>query len=503
MSENTTPRTKSRHPALWAPSLYFTEGLPYTVVVEMAPVFFKSIGASLEALGIFQGLFSLPWAFKFLWSPLVELFGTKRRWINIVQALLTLAFIALAVCVAVPQTKELVSMRLLMLNLADNKANTMFMLGVLVLLFAFGFGMDTRRGGAVRAVCAALALCAAAMFVMYRSDIFILHSLALPPAIWLAFAVFSLTALFSATQDIAIDGFYLDSLDPRAQAAYSGVRVMFYRVAMVFGSGVLLILAGKHGWALGFGLAAAAFGLLFLLHTWSLPHPAAPVRTVAGSPAAKSFANAFSSWLDQRKIIFILLFIVLFRIDDAFWKPMAKPFLMDIGVSVEQIGWLQGVVGMIATIVGSLAGGVFIARFGLRASLWTLGIIQSTNLLLYAYLAKVFTLAAAGGAIDQSGFVRIAVINALENFSIGLGTIAFVNFLMRTCKKEYTAAHYAIATGLMALSGMMANFFSGFLAAEYGYLKYFVFCFIASIPGLLVLFFLPLREMEAEAEKAA
>ena len=189
------------------------------------------------------------------------------------------------------------------------------------------------------------------------------------------------------------------------------------------------------------------------------------------------------------------MFILLYRIGDFLWKPMAKPFLMDIGVSVSMIGLIHGTIGIASTIAGSIVGGIFIARKGLTKGLWVLGIIQNVTLLLYAYLAHTFPKAAH---LSGAGLAQVACINAFENFAYGLGTIAFVNFLMRTCKKEYTAAHYAIATGLMALASTFASVSSGFLKVSIGPTQFFVFCFLASIPGMIILYFLPLKEMEAK-----
>ncbi len=493
----------SRNPNVWVPTLYFMQGFPYTTVMEMATVFFKALNVPIEALGIFQGFFGLPWAFKFLWSPLVELIGTKRRWILAVQGLLAATLVVSAIFISMPQHNALLSLRLFMINFANNWANAGFTVGLLLLMFCAGFGMDSRRSGTVRAACAAVGIAVLVFFVSYHSQIFTAQTLTLSTTIWIAFIIFLLIAFLSATQDIAIDGYYLDVLDMKAQAAFSGIRVMFYRVAMVAGGGVLVMIAGKTSWTLGFGIGAVLFSALYLFHLTYLPSSARTGRETGSDGQKKSFTRAFTTYLDQKRIIVIILFILLFRIGDFLWKPMSKPFLMDIGISVAQIGFLQGVLGIIATILGSIAGGIYIAKRGLTRGLWVLGIIQSITLLLYAWIALVHKIVPKGpdglplGHIPHTVLIHVGVINTFENFAYGLGTIAFVNFLMRTCKKEYTAAHYAIATGLMALATMLAAFFSGFLAKQMGYMTFFIFCFLTSIPGLAILYFLPLKDMEA------
>jgi MFS transporter, PAT family, beta-lactamase induction signal transducer AmpG len=356
--------------------------------------------------------------------------------------------------------------------------------------------------------------------VLFRSSLFAAPVFALPVYVWILFACFLTTAFLSATHDIAIDGYYLDILDKSGQAAYSGIRVTAYRIAMVLAGGVLVMLAGGGGkpvpmdlllfhvvmpgfltgWSTALCLGAGLFLIIFAFHLVYLPHRPAALPYAQGATAAplekKSFMDAFSSYLDQKRIVIVLLFIIFFRIGDFLWKPMSKLFLLDIGVSVSQIGFLQGVVGIIATILGSITGGIYIAKKGLTRGLWVLGAIQSVTLLLYAYLAIVHKVLPKGSQISGAGFLHVGVINAFENFAYGLGTIAFVNFLMRTCKKEYTATHYAIATSLMALSTATASFFSGFLQGKMGYMHFFIFCFLCSIPGLIIIALLPLKEME-------
>ncbi len=517
MPEN-TPATQTRNPNIWVPSVYFTQGFPYTTVMEMSAVFLLVLGITNDALGIFLGLFGLPWAFKMIWSPLVDLTGTKRRWLLIMQALLFVTFSALAFFVFMPVSTVLKSVSFSMPNISNVGGMMSFTVGILVLMFCIGFGLDKRRSSATRAACAFIAVTIVVLFFVFRSTIFIHQTLSLSSTIWILFAIFLLIAFFSATQDIAIDGYYLDVLDPAGQAKYSGIRVMFYRIAMVTGGGFLVMLAGGSGksivwhsmtipgfltgWGAAFTLGAALFFIFLVFHAAYLPKPEA-VSQLKSKSDRKSFGEAFSTYLDQKRIVIILLFILLFRIGDFLWKPMSKAFLLDIGVTVSQIGFLQGVIGIIATIFGSIIGGIYISKRGLTRGLWVLGIIQSVTLLLYAWLAfhyKVLPKGADGLAIhtiSRIGFIHVGIINTFENLAYGLGTIAFVNFLMRTCKKEYNATHYAIATSLMALATMLASLFSGFLEKDMGYMNFFILCFATSIPGLLLLLFLPLKEMEA------
>lgn len=498
-------QAEKRNPNVWVPMLYYTQGFPFSFVTEMAQVLFKMLGVANEALGIFSGVFALPWAFKFLWSPLVELFGTKRRWILAMQGLLVVSFIAVAAVIFLPKSAAVFSLGFVIPN--PKSAWTPVL--ILLLLFSVAFALDARRPAAVRGAFTLAGIAGLALSAIYRSVLYASTTITLTTYIWFVFGILLVAAFLSATHDIAIDGYYLDMLDKKAQATYSGIRVAAYRVAMVVAGGLLVMLAGGlggnnpvaiqkilSGWGVAIATGAALFALFFVFNMIYLPKSTAVSLAKDAAAEKKSYVEAITTYLDQKRIIFILAFIVLFRIGDFLWKPMSKPFLLDIGVTQVQIGFLQGVVGIIATILGSIAGGIYISKRGLTRGLWVLGIIQSLTLLLYAYLAVMHPILPKGGAITSAGFIHVGVINAFENFAYGLGTIAFVNFLMRTCKKEYTAAHYAIATGLMALATAIAGTFSGFIQHEIGYLYFFILCFACSIPGLFVLAFLPLKDME-------
>jgi PAT family beta-lactamase induction signal transducer AmpG len=253
------------------------------------------------------------------------------------------------------------------------------------------------------------------------------------------------------------------------------------------------------GWAPAFAAGAALFIFFAAFHAFYLPGEP-ELRSSSSKAVRKSFSGAFSAYLGQERIAAILMFIMFYRLGDFLWKPMAKPFLMDIGVTVSQIGFLNGVIGIIATIIGTLIGGIYIAKRGLVRGLWVLGIIQSATLILYAWLAYVHPPLPKGNIITYGGLLHVGIINTFENFAYGLGTIAFVNFLMWTCQKEYHAAHYAIATGLMAIASTLSSFVSGFLVKQMQYLAFFFFCFLASIPGLILILFLPLKKMDDAKE---
>ncbi|MFH1709108.1 MAG: hypothetical protein ABIF71_14485 [Planctomycetota bacterium] len=498
---NSTDTAGKRNPDIWVPTLYYTQGYPLTFVMRMGNIFFTYMGVPIEALGVLFGIFNLPWVLKFLWSPLVDFVGTKRRWILVMQGALAVMCMAVAaITVFMPADLRADGVRMLALRFPAPSMDGLWLalntLMLLLLIFGIGLGIDRNRGGAVRLACLALCVGVAAFFGVFHGRLIASVAFPLPVHIWMIAGCFLVTAFLSATHDVAIDGYYLDVLDKDGQAKFSGVRVAAYRVAMVVGGGLLVMLAAPAGWGVSFGLGAAIFLGFFVFHALYLPAGSAAVKP-AGPVAGRSIVQAFTTYLDQKRIVVILPFILLYRIDDFLWSPMSVPFLKSIGVTQTQVATINGIIGAVAAIIGGILGGVYISRKGLRKGLWVLGLIQGATLLLYVYLAWVHPALPEGTVIGSGGLVHVALINAFENMAYGLGAVAFVNFLMRTCKKDYSAVHYAIATGITALAMTCASFISGFLVKEIGFLHFFMLCFACSIPGLVLLRFLPLEDMEA------
>jgi PAT family beta-lactamase induction signal transducer AmpG len=317
-----------------------------------------------------------------------------------------------------------------------------------------------------------------------------------PYAVPASVAIFVLIAMASATQDIAIDGFYLDVLDKGQQAYYVGIRSAAYKVSWLLGSGGLVYLAGylakSAGIAWGWMVAYAISGVLFLaawvFHGWYLPHSPATV-VQSRSVAAASLPEIFSSYFRQAQIAAVVFYILTFRLGDALMLKMAPPFLLDplsqggLGLTTADVGLSYGTVGTLFLLLGGILGGWLIGRDGLRRWLWPTALIQNSAILLYWYLA-----------VCKPGIWMVAIVNSIEQFSYGLGVAAYTVFLLSTVKTEYKAAHYAMATALMAAGVMIPGAVSGYLQQALGYANFFLLSFLAAIPGILVIFLLPLSQ---------
>jgi len=319
-------------------------------------------------------------------------------------------------------------------------------------------------------------------------------------------AVFALVAMISATHDVAADGFYLHALAPQQQAWFVGVRTMFYRAAMIFGSGLLVTLAGRletrrsgvaAAWTTTFLLAGGLYALLWLWHTVALPRPETDrpqARAVqAEGSALQRWLAIFAAWFGQPRVGVIIAFILLYRLSESLLLKLAAPFLLDgheaggLGFSTQQVGLSYGTVGLLCLVLGGVSGGWLIARFGLRRLLWPLALALNIPHVVYLYMAYA-----------QPGPALAYPLVAIEQLGYGLGTTAFMVVLMRLSKGENRTSHYAIATGFMALGMMLPGMVSGKIQELVGYKAFFMLVLVLGVPGLLTLPWLPKSVLDEE-----
>lgn len=418
-----------RTPWTFVPTLYFAEGVPYILVNTVSVILYKRLGVDNATLAFWTSLLYLPWVAKMLWGPVVDQRATKRSWILATQAAMTLCLAAVAAAVHLP-----------------------------------------------------------AFFAV-------------------SLAAFTLAAFVSATHDIAADGFYLYALDDRQQALFVGVRTLFYRAAMIFGSGLLVTVAGRLetglgdvplAWALAFAGAAALYGLLWLWHRFALPRPAADAGGRRDGAARPGWGPIFAAWFRQRRVGVVVAFILLYRLGEALLLKLAAPFMLDareaggLGFTTAQVGLAYGTVGLGCLILGGVAGGWLIARFGLRRLLWPLALTLNVPHAAYLYMAHA-----------QPAPALAYPLVALEQLGYGLGLTVFMVYLMRVSRGEHRTSHYAIATGLMALGMMLPGMVSGALQEAVGYRGFFLLVLLLGLPGLATLPLLPHLEDETAPARDA
>lgn len=287
-------------------------------------------------------------------------------------------------------------------------------------------------------------------------------------------------AFLSASQDIAADAYRTDVLEELELGAGAAVFVLGYRIALLFTGSLALILADILPWSSVYLVMALGMGI-GIIATLFAPEPQ---ETSPPESLAAAVILPFGEFFQRQGVvqaILMLLFIVLYKLGDSFVNNMSTPFLLQTGFTQTDIGAIQGGMGLIATIVGTLSGGVILSKIGLNRSLWLFGALQAVSNLAYYVLANV----------GQNYQALVLTIN-IENFCGGLGTAAFVAFLMNMCNQRFSATQYALLSSFMAVSRDILVAPAGTLAKSTGWPLFFIISIVAAIPGLLLLpFFAP------------
>jgi PAT family beta-lactamase induction signal transducer AmpG len=492
-------------PYVWAFTTYFAEGLPYTIIRMVSSVFFRDMRVSLEAIGL-TSLFGIPWVIKFLWGPLIDQFGTKRKWILIMQFLLALLFLVVGLMSPLP-----------------------FGVKVIGGLLFFGAFLSATHDIAIDGYyMEALDKEGQAKFVGYRVMAYRLAMMAGTGIIvTVGTTVGWLTAFVTGAGVLGALFIYHNLFLPRVETETSRILDLARRVfkaRFLFACMVMaLVLWGLRSLAwqrLSESLAVAfsflkgisfpawvAIGLLIVLIALALFRNR--VKELLLKDRESFYSQAFIDYMDREHMALAIGFIILMRTGESTLAAMAAPFMVDLGVKVHY-GWLSGGVGLPFSIIGAMAGGFLISQFSLRRTIWPLLLAQNFTNLVYMGLAlgmaKYLALNTGAEVITYIGHFNlflVACVHAFDQFAGGLGTAVLITFLMRTCTQRFKAAHFAIGTGLMNVSGVLAGVASGFLAQRLGYGLYFGLTFLFSIPGMCLIFFIPFLETGSMEETSS
>lgn len=316
-----------------------------------------------------------------------------------------------------------------------------------------------------------------------------------PGAFALSLIFFYIVAFASATHDIAADGFYMLALDERDQSAFVGIRSTFYRIASVFGQGVIVVCAGlleeKFGdipkaWALTLGLSSLLFALLALSHWRFLPKPASDLPASSSTSSLMGdFARSWTTFFKKKGVWLALAFMLLYRLPEALSVKILTPFLLDpseaggLGLTTAQSGLVYGTVGVIALTVGGILGGLFAARYGLRKSMWPMSLSLGLPCVVYLVMALMQPLP----------LWCIYLLVAIDQFGYGFGFTAYMLFMMQFSEGEFKTSHYAICTAFMALSMMVPGLFAGWLQEALGYVGFFIIVMVCCLATIFVTYF--------------
>ncbi len=294
-----------------------------------------------------------------------------------------------------------------------------------------------------------------------------------------------LVAFLSATQDIAFDAYSTDVLRPNERAAGAAVRVMGYRLAMIVSSGLALVIAERYlGWSATYMLLG---GLMCLLAIATVLAPEPEHVEQAPNSLAQAVIEPLIDFFQRPGAWAFLWLIILYKLGDAFAGALSTAFLIrEAGFSVTQVGTINNIFGLGATIIGALMGGVLLGRLGLYRALMSFGVLQALSNFGYWLLT-----------VWPESWPLMAGVVAIENLCGGLGTAAFVAFVMALCHRAFSATQFALLSALAAIgrtyvAGPMSPFLVGWL--DWG--GFFLFTVAVALPGLLLLW---LKKKEIQA----
>ena len=405
---------KTNKPWAWIPTLYFAEGIPYFIVNNISVIMFNNMGMSAGNMALSTSLLYLPWVIKPLWSPFVDLVRTKRWWIVTMQIIMAAAFALLALTLPHPSAEVIA------------QGNTPVSIFIVTLL------------------------------------------------------IFYLTAFASATHDIAADGFYMIALNSGEASFFVGIRSTFYRLSSIFGQGVLVVIAGvlesrlgdiPKAWSITLIISAVIFAVITLWHTFSLPRPSEDAsRKIDASSIFREFGRTFATFFQKKGVMVAMLFMLLYRLPEAFLVKMMNPFLLNdksvggLGLSTEAVGLVYGTAGVAALTVGGILGGMFASKHGLKKSMWLMAAALTLPCLSFVFLSM----------FQPSNIWVIGSCVVLDQFGYGFGFTAYMLYLIYFSEGEFKTAHYSLCTAFMALSMMIPGMLAGYMQEWLGYTGFFI-----------------------------
>jgi len=456
----------------WVALLYFAEGFPFGVFYEVFPVYFRQQGVELKSIGLIS-LLGLAWTLKFLWAPAIDHYRRHRLWMATVDLAMGGVMLAFAFVAGLgPWVWAAIGLFTIL-----SATNDIAIDGYTIEL------LDRNELGLANGI----------RIGFYRVGL-LASGLALVLSDWIAWpGAFAVSALILAASAVGclmaprepvVARVDTDSLRtelariaarPRAVAAVAGLLLL-----------TLWLMDAAMQWSRGtsdfwWAATSVAVVLLILSFAYSL---ARPVRAANDAGSRGPMFGALLELLGRPGILPVLGFILIFKLGDASMGFMVKPFWVDAGFSATEIGLVSVNIGIVLSVAGGLVGGWYADRVGIFRALWVLGLFQALSNLGYALAAWFLT---AAGTLAAEDRIIVYAASAAESFTGGLGTAAFLAFLMAIVDKRRSAAEYALLSSVFALSRSVAGWASGFGAQELGYAPYFLLTFLLSFPAYLLL----------------
>lgn len=532
---------RRRSPWLWVGSAYFAEGIPYIIVMTLSVIMYKTMGISNKAIGFWTSALYLPWVVKPLWGPLVDLYWTKRNWIIWMQLLMGICFVAVALIMQLPSffvisvlilyaiafisaTHDIACDGFYMLGLSEGQQawfvgirSTFYRLAMITgtgLLPIFAGYIQNRTGLEPLDLTVEAVRPGTAMESISAEDVSIepeggeVRIQVYPSPLQVPFGAtrevyFTLSRPPEADQEIVIT--FGRSSGDKNISLKEGDRFVFTQEnwnqpqKAIIGTDpklrqpVTSVFQARAGniplsWAMVFVLCAVMFVLFFLWHGAVLPHPKTDRPGREMEHGKVPFIDIFILFFKKKRIVAMLAFLLLYRLAEAQLVKMAAPFLLDaqenggLALTTGQVGFAYGTVGLLSLTVGGILGGIIAARDGLKKWIYWMWLAINVPDAVYIYLSTVL----------PDNFAIVCACVGIEQFGYGFGFTAYMLYMIFCAQGEHKTAHFAITTGFMALGMMLPGMVSGYIQTWVGYQWFFMWVMLATIPGLLTLFFIPL-----------
>ena len=469
----------------WVGLLYFSEGYPLGVFYEIFPVYFRQQGVELRQIGVLS-LLGLAWTLKFLWAPAIDYWRHHRRFMAAVDVAMGCAMLYFATQAGFGPMVWVTIGVFTALSATNDIAIDGYTIEYLdqdELGLANGIRIGLYRVGML-----------ASGFVLMASEwLGWPGAFALSAGVFFALALACLTAPRERPRTTP-----RGSVHAELAALARSPHALFAVAAFVLG--VLWLIDGTTKWSARFaafwvyavvGVALAAALVAMFGRMRGRRVPAASTRSPTGSPTEALVSGpmfgALMELLRRPGILPVLVFILVFKLPDAAMGFMVKPFWVDVGFSAAQIGLVSVNIGLALSIAGGIVGGWITDRIGIFSSLWILGLAQAVSNLGYWIAAGVIPLAAPGANVPIEHMAILYAASATESFTGGLGTAAFLAFLMAIVEKERAATEYALLSSVFALSRSVAGWLGGLGAQSMGYGNWFLLTFFLAAPAYLLL----------------
>ena len=422
MSEAKHTYPAYRNPLIWVSSSYLAMGLIYVTICSVANIMFKNMGMENDKAALWSSILGFPYTLKFLWAPVLELYKTKKYFVVLMQFLLAICMVGVGLCLKYPAVG--------------------WPIGVLALLTVAG--------------------------------------------------------LLGATQDIGSDGVYVTTLPPGQMAKYTGLQGMVWNGGYLLASGPLIYLTGKlhetnqswgDAWSVVMFVIAGMMVVAGFYHLKFLPTGAKALDAPKNvGEAWQTFGHAFTTFFQKQDVFRLIAFAFLFRCSFGLIDKMGPLFMIDdranggLGFDNQMLGQINGTYGTAAFIVGSLLGGIYVARKGLKKTLLILCLCLNVPNVTFLILSQTLP-------TNQS---VITALITLEKFGWGIGCVGQMIYMMQQIAPgPYRTTHYTYATALMGACMMITGAVSGYIERAVGYHWFFIIVLLAAIPSILVTILAP------------